>query len=157
RPFPARSARAAQLRLGANGAEHAVAQLRRRAALYHGGGQHVGDRLKGGYFLAAASALLQMRGERRGLLLGQRAQHVRGGVLAAALVALAGILRAHPVPSAVPPSSPRAARIFASPRRIRPLTVPIGAPSISAISIWERPPKYASSITRLCSCGSCCS
>ena len=32
-------------------------------------------------------------------------------------------------------------RIFSSPSRIRPLTVPIGVSSISAISVWVKPPK----------------
>ena len=56
----------------------------------------------------------------------------------------------------MPPSrsSPSAARSFSSPSRIRPLTVPSGVSSISAISVCVKPPKYASSMTRSWSAGS---
>ena len=37
---------------------------------------------------------------------------------------------------------------------MRPFTVPIGMPSISAIWLWLKPPKYASSTVRRCSAGS---
>ena len=61
----------------------------------------------------------------------ERAEHVGGDVVAPALVL--GLV--HASPSA---SSPR---IFSSPSRIRPFTVPSGTPSISAISEWLKPPK----------------
>ena len=36
---------------------------------------------------------------------------------------------------------PRVWRSFSSPSRMRPFTVPIGMPSISAICVWVKPPK----------------
>ena len=38
-------------------------------------------------------------------------------------------------------AGPSCERIFASPRRMRPLTVPTGVSSIEAISDWLKPPK----------------
>ena len=48
------------------------------------------------------------------------------------------------LPESVEPLQPSPglrARIFSIPRRIRPLIVPSGIPSISAISEWLKPPK----------------
>src|SRR2546427_4772161 len=57
---------------------------------------------------------------------------------------------------ASPPASrpAREPRSFSIPARMRVLTVPNGSCSSAAISVWVRPPKYASSITRRCGSGS---
>ena len=74
------------------------------------------------------------------LVLGQRVEHVGARGVLPALV-----IRAHVHASTAPCES--ASRIFLSPSRIRPFTVPTGASSMSAISTCVKPPKYASSIT----------
>src|SRR5690348_10099190 len=55
-----------------------------------------------------------------------------------------------------PPTSSGASepRSFSIAARMRVLTVPSGSCSSAAISVWLRPPKYASSITRRCGSGS---
>ena len=53
-----------------------------------------------------------------------------------------------------PAGSPSAIRIFVNANRMRPFTVPAGNCSISAICVWLKPPKYASSTTCRCSAGS---
>src|SRR5229473_1000483 len=45
-------------------------------------------------------------------------------------------------------------RSFSIPARMRVFTVPNGSPSSVAISVWVRPSKYASSMTRRCGSGS---
>ena len=81
-------------------------------------------------------ALVEVALEAGGLVLGQRAQHP-GAERVGPLVVIAGG-RAH-VDGI---SSMRSwLRSFSRPSRIRPFTVPTGAPSISAISVWVKPPK----------------
>ena len=71
------------------------------------------------------------------LVLGQRAEHVgAGGVGPVVVIA---VRRAHVEPSRR--LSRAASRIFSSPSRMRPFTVPTGVSSISAISVWVKPPK----------------
>ena len=74
-----------------------------------------------------------MRLERLQLVGRQRAEHVRRrGILPALVVGR------HQRITAPPPSC---SRIFFSPSRIRPLMVPTGASSMSAISVCVKPPK----------------
>ena len=86
--------------------------------------------------LPAHRAVLEMRGEAVALVGRQRAQQVRADRVPPALVLRSG--RRHPRLTCPPPS---AWRIFSSPRRMRPLTVPTGVSSIVAISVCVKPPK----------------
>ena len=62
-------------------------------------------------------------------------EQVRAGIVAEAVVIRAG----HAISPGLKPAS--WCRIFSSPSRIRPFTVPSGMPSISAIWLWLKPPK----------------
>jgi hypothetical protein len=93
---------------------------------------HVDRRLQPAQLVAAVLAPLQVGLQRLGLLRFQRAEQVGGEVGAPAPVLVDG---AHEIPSA------SWVRIFSIPSRIRPLTVPSGMLSISAISEWLKPPK----------------
>ncbi len=80
---------------------------------------------------AAFDAARRQMALERGRLLGvEGAEQIGGDLVATALVG-----GAHTSPSA------SSLRIFSRPRRILPLTVPSGSPSISAISEWLKPPK----------------
>ena len=105
--------------------------VRRRRDLLGGERQRVGRDLQPRDLRAAVLAAAQMLLEGGRLALVQRAEHP--GARVDPVVAAA-----HVHASARPPSWPR---IFSSPSRIRPFTVPIGVSSISAISDWLKPPK----------------
>ncbi len=104
------------------------------------GSQRVGDRLKPRHVCAAPSATVEVLAVAIDLLLLECREDI--GSSLAALLAVA-VESAH-LNTASVSSRPR---IFSKPRRIRPLTVPIGRSSIVAISVWVKPPKYASSMT----------
>ena len=80
---------------------------------------------------AAGRARLEVRDVGGALGVRQRAEDERAGGV------LEGLVLAHA--STAPCAS--VSRIFLSPSRIRPLTVPTGASSMSAISTWVNPPK----------------
>ena len=111
----------------------AAADVRRRAELRHGAEQRVRDEAELGDLRRAVAALGDVVAVGLPLAVGQRAQDVAGGVLDAG-----AFVDAHGMTSRSPPSC---ARIFSRPRRMRPLTVPIGVSSIVAISVWVKPPK----------------
>ena len=85
---------------------------------------------------AAARAVGEVRLEALALVRLQRAEQVRADGVGPLLVI--GSERAHPRLTCPAPS---AWRIFSSPSRMRPLTVPTGVSSISAISECVKPPK----------------
>ena len=99
----------------------------------HRARQRVGGHLEPVDLVAADRALDQVADEAGVLLVGQGAQHVRADVLLVHLVAF----EAH----AGSGSPTMVLRSFSRPRRMRPLTVPIGISSWSAIWLWEKPPK----------------
>ena len=71
------------------------------------------------------------------LLVGlERVQHERGGQLDRLLMG-----QSRPVAHGPAPCSSRWRRMASRARRIRPLTVPSGAPVLIAISCWVSPPK----------------
>ena len=74
--------------------------------------------------------------EGRALGLVQRAQQVGGGGVAPVVVSGSGHLHQR-----ITAPSPSRSRSFLRPSRMRPLIVPTGVSSISAISLWVNPPK----------------
>ena len=90
--------------------------------------------------VAADRAAIEMAAEIGGLRGLQRVEDVGARIVSAVALRAAGIVleRAHAITSA---GSLSATRSFVSPRRMRPLTVPIGAPSMSAIWLCVKPPK----------------
>ncbi len=118
------------LRLGADRRHDPVLELGRRGDLHGRERERVGDHLQLGDLAPADLTGLEVRREAPLLVLGQRAEDPGAGVV--------GVPAAHANASASPLSSPR---IFLSPRRMRPFTVPIGVSSIAAISLWLKPPK----------------
>src|SRR5204863_7041134 len=90
--------------------------------------------------VAADRTGVEMAAEAGGLVAVQRAEDEGARVAPAVALRAARIElgRAHAITSA---GSLSATRIFVSPRRMRPLIVPTGAPSMSAISLCVKPPK----------------
>src|SRR6185369_13758296 len=88
--------------------------------------------------LAAGRARRKVGLELRALVGRHGAEHVRAGAVGPAIV-VDRHMATWPAPSC--------ARIFCRPSRMRPLMVPTGVSSMSAISVSATPPKYASSIT----------
>ena len=86
--------------------------------------------------LAAERALVEVALEAGGLVLGQRAEQPRAERVGP-LIVIARV-RAHVDGIS---SIRRLLRSFSRPSRILPFTVPTGAPRISAISVWVKPPK----------------
>ena len=113
-----------------------------RDHLLHRARQGVGRRAQPLDLVAAVGALLHVELEGPLLVVGERAEQIRAAIVAEAVVVRAG----HAISPGLKPAS--WCRIFSRPSRIRPLTVPSGMPSISAIWLWLKPPKYASSIVR---------
>jgi len=118
------------LRLGADRRHDPVLELGWRGDLHGRERERVGDHLQLGDLAPADLTGLEVRREAPLLVLRQRAEDPGARVV--------GVLAAHANASASPLSSPR---IFFSPRRMRPFTVPIGVSSIAAISLWLKPPK----------------
>ena len=121
----------------------ARAQRGRRVLGGHRGGQHVDGGGEPAQALRAAVALGEVVGDHAGSRArrARRARRRRGRRRQRAPCSSAV---AHDIPpSAVSGviASASWARIFSRPSRIRPLTVPSGIPSISAISEWLKPPK----------------
>ncbi len=99
-------------------------------------GKRVDGDLQARGVVTAHRALVEVPLEAGGLVLGQRAQQPGAERVGPLLVIAGG--RAH-VDGI---SSMRSwLRSFSNPSRIRPFTVPTGAPRISAISVWVKPPK----------------
>ena len=121
------------LRLGACRAQHPPAQRAGNPLRRRGGGQGVEDGRQRGHLVAADRAALEVIHERARLVGLERPEEVRRGVV--------------PAHGSTPAGSPSAIRSLLRPRRMRPLTVPAGTPSAAAIWAWEKPPKYASSMT----------
>jgi glutamate synthase (NADPH/NADH) large chain len=89
----------------------------------------------------AGRSLTDAAFERRRVVAPQRPQRV-GSEVVAQMLAIAPL--AHGKTSdgpSIPIRSANVTRIFSSPRRILPFTVPSGIPSISAISVCVKPPK----------------
>ena len=110
--------------VGASLLEDAEAELRRGLDPLHLLGQDLCRRLQPAQLGPALVAALDVALQVRGLGGVKCPQQVGGEIVAAALVIAVG----HASPSANSP------RIFSKPSLIRPLTVPIGTPSIRAIS-----------------------
>ena len=100
--------------------------------------ERIGRHLQPGHLLAAGGTALEVDREALVLLLGERPEHVCGRVLAEGVVPVRSRERAHCSTSA---GCASVDRIFARPRRMRPLTVPTGVSSSDAISTWVSPPK----------------
>ena len=118
------------LRLALDDLHEARLERGRRRLEGHGQRQGVGRDTQAVDLLAARRAHLEVRTEAPGLVLVQRAEHPGAGGVAQQVV-----VGAHGAASA------SWSRILASPSRILPLTVPMGASSIAAISEWLKPPK----------------
>ena len=120
-------------------------EARRRLELLDRARQQVHGRLQPSQLDAAGLALGEMTFQLGSLAFLQGTERVRGQVAAVALVArgLSWVVAHRYAPGTSSPGTPsaRVALIFSRPRRIRPFTVPSGAPSISAISEWLKPPK----------------
>ena len=98
--------------------------------------QRVGRRAQALDLVAAVGALLHVELEGALLVVGERAEQE-----GARVVAEAGVVRAGHASSPGLKPSASCRRIFSRPSRMRPLTVPSGMPSISAIWLWLKPPK----------------
>ena len=118
-------------RLGLHDRHQPALELGSRLGGRHRKRQDVGGDAQALDLVAAGRADVEVGGEAPRLVLVERAEHPRAGGVAQ------GVVVTHGAASA----GPSCERIFASPRRMRPLTVPTGVSSIEAISDWLKPPK----------------
>ena len=120
----------------------AAAQLGRRIERRHGRGQHVDRRGQPADPLATGFAAGDVLGDPVRLALVERVEHVGGEIVVPAYPRVeVRSLMSPPEPISGVIASASCTLIFSRPSRIRPLTVPSGMPSISAISEWLKPPK----------------
>ena len=128
--------------LGADGRHQLSLQPLRRANRLDRGGQQVDGGLQPQQVLGAALTAGQvvLHGLRLGAVEGT--QRVGGQVVAHVLVLELGPAHGNTSEASwIDIPSARLTRAFSRPSRIRPLTVPSGSPSMSAISEWLKPPK----------------
>ena len=118
------------------GGEDAALQGSRRLDRLEGLGQRRHHRTQLRELLVRQRTRTEMLANRLLLVGFERVQHERGGQLDRLLMG-----QSRPVAHGPTPCSSRWRRIASRASRIRPLTVPSGAPVLVAISCWVRPPK----------------
>src|SRR5207244_6802134 len=123
---------------GAHLSQDATPERAWHRELRRGHGQQLDDRSQRGDLVAANDAAREVAPEVLELARVEAAEDVRARVAPAVAPLTARIARAH---VATRLGSPSDSRSFVRPRRMRPLTVPTGVPSICAIWEWVNPPK----------------
>src|SRR5438270_13910054 len=114
-----------------------AAQTSRRLNLRCRHWQRLDDASQNIDLIAADRTALEMPPKRLHLGRVERTEHVRRRIAAAVV----GLRHCLSLTHGTSPSELRETRNLDSPSRMRPLTVPAGSSSISAIWVWVNPPK----------------